>query len=212
MVRKMKKNVNEKRYPNINEAAAFKIAFIPMLYAYDDISCDQYEEELCKQCHYAKQKTDFLTPKGPAGKMHRAILDTYHYGVNEEIRDLLIENFEDITEEDFRPCRTKQGEIVFWQIEPRHVMFPMAKELEYVKRKECGVCGRIQYWVKEYTNELGNSYYYITKEALADLHSLNESYEKYVFGIPEWVVTREVYEFLTERYPRMEFAPMFLKK
>ncbi len=32
MVRKMKKNVNEKRYPNINEAVAFKIAFIPMLY------------------------------------------------------------------------------------------------------------------------------------------------------------------------------------
>ena len=29
--------------------------------------------------------------------------------------------------------------------------------------------------------------------------------------LPEWVVSRRVYEFLTSKYPRMNFEPMFLK-
>lgn len=99
-------NVNEKRYPNISEAVAFRIAFAPMAYSYGDIGWDD----------------------------------------------------------------------------------------------------------KEYINENGYPYSFITKEVLDDLHDLNVTYEKYEMYLPYWVVSRRVYDFLIKRYPRMNFEPIFLNE
>ena len=103
-------NVNEKRYPNISEAVAFRIAFAPMAYSYGDIGWDDIERYVCGSCGLTEQYADFLAPK-TSFKKKFAILDTYHYGVNADIRNELIENF-DVTEDDFRPCRNKVGDIV----------------------------------------------------------------------------------------------------
>lgn len=82
-----------------------------MAYSYGDIGWDDIERYVCGSCGLTEQYADFLAPK-TSFKKKFAILDTYHYGVNADIRNELIENF-DVTEDDFRPCRNKVGDIVF---------------------------------------------------------------------------------------------------
>lgn len=202
-------NVNEKRYPNISEAVAFRIAFAHMAYSYGDVGWDKIERYVCEHCGLTEQYADFLAPKSTF-KKEFAILDTYHYGVSANIRKELIENF-DVTEDDFRPCRNKTGDIVFYQITPVHTMLPLTSVNRTRPLKPCKKCGSIQYREKEYKNKNGYPYSFITQEVLNDLHDLNVTYEKYEMHLPYWVVSRRVYDFLIERYPRMNFQPIFLR-
>lgn len=202
-------NVNEKRYPNIAEAVAFRIAFAPMAYTYDDVGWDEYERGVCERCGFPEQYADFIASKSTF-KKEFAILDSYHFGVSANIRKELIENF-DVTEDDFRPCRNKTGDIVFYQITPVHTMLPMQTVNRIRQLKPCKKCGRVQYREKEYNNKNGYPYRYITKEVLDNLHDLNETYEKFEMFLPNWVVSRRVYDFLIQRYPRMNFEPYYLK-
>lgn len=202
-------NVNEKRYPNISEAVAFRIAFAHMAYSYGDVGWDKIERYVCEHCGLTEQYADFLAPKSTF-KKEFAILDTYHYGVSANIRKELIENF-DVTEDDFRPCRNKTGDIVFYQITPVHTMLPLTSVNRTRPLKPCKKCGSIQYREKEYKNKNGYPYSFITQEVLDDLHDLNVTYEKYEMYLPYWVVSRRVYDFLIERYSRMNFEPIFLR-
>lgn len=202
-------NVNEKRYPNISKAVAFRIAFAPMLYTYDDISWYDYNEYVCPKCGLSIQTNDFLAPKSEI-KKEFAILDNLHYGVSINIRNALIENF-DISENDFRPIRNKPGEIIFYQITPDHKMLPMTSVNQTKPLKLCKKCGSVEYREKEYKNKDGWPYSYITREVLDDLHDLNETSEKFEMFLPKWIVSRRVYDFLIERFPRMNFHPLFLK-
>lgn len=203
-------NINENRYPNIAEAVAFRIAFAPVICSYGNVGWDEIEEVACSRCGKMRQIGDFLAPKNACQKDF-AILDTYHYGFSVEIHDLLIENF-DITEEDFRPVRNKVGDIVFYQIAPRHILPPIESVNRYRKLKPCSKCGSVQYRSKPYETKEGWQYHYITKEALDDMHDLNESFERFNMHLPYWIVSRHVYDFLIKRYPRMFFQPMFLKE
>jgi len=203
-------NINERRYPNIEEAVAFRIAFSPMLYSYGDTNWYDIEEVVCSRCGITHQVSDFLAPKS-ACKKEYAILDTYHYGVSNSIREALISNF-DITNEDFRPIRNKTGEIVFYQIEPCHTMLPVMGINRIRELKPCKKCGSIQYRENKYKNERGNPYAYINAEILNDLSDLNVSFEKYEMFLPWYVVSRRVYDFLSCQYPRMTFIPLFLKR
>lgn len=202
-------NVNEKSYPNISEAVAFRIAFAHMAYSYGDVGWDKIERYVCEHCGLTEQYADFLAPKSTF-KKEFAILDTYHYGVSANIRKELIENF-DVTEDDFRPCRNKTGDIVFYQITPVHTMLPLTSVNRTRPLKPCKKCGSIQYREKEYKNKNGYPYSFITQEVLDDLHDLNVTYEKYEMYLPYWVVSRRVYDFLIERYSRMNFEPIFLR-
>lgn len=203
-------NVHEKRYPNIDKAVAFRIAFVPMAYTYGDVGWDEIERYVCEHCGLTEQYADYIAPKSTF-KKEFAILDTYHYGISANIRRELIENF-DVTEEDFRPCRNKIGDIVFYQITPCHTMLPLKSVNRTRALKPCKKCGSIQYREKEYKNKQGYPYSYITQEVLDDLHDLNVTYEKFEMFLPAWVVSRRVYDFLIKRYPRMNFEPIFLKK
>lgn len=202
-------NVNEKRYPNISKAVAFRIAFAPMIYTYDDIGWYDYNKEICPKCGDSVQTGDFLTPKSRI-KKEFAILDNYHYGVSIKIRDALIENF-DIADNDFRPIRNKQMDIVFYQITPSHKIISMKSVNQTRSLKPCRECGSVQYREKEYKNKDGWPYSYISKEALSHLHDLNETSERFEMFMPKWIVSRRVYDYLIERYPRMNFQPIFLK-
>lgn len=205
------KNINEKRYPNVDEAVAFEIAFAQMVYAYGDQGAEDMFDE-CPKCWNRKEQTDdFLAPKSACEKFDGAILDVLYYGVSEKVKNDLIEKF-DITEDDFRPCRNKTGDIVFYQIAPTHTMLPLAGPLKYRLLKPCPVCGAAQYRRKEYKNKDGWEYNYITQEALDDLHDLNVTYEHFHRYYPEWVVSRRVFEYFSENYPRLVFRPLFLKK
>jgi hypothetical protein len=77
--------------------------------------------------------------------------------------------------------------------------------------KPCRECGSVQFREKVYKNKNGWPYSYISKEVLDDLHDLNETSEKFEMFMPKWIVSRRVYDYLTERFPRMNFQPVFLK-
>ena len=68
----------------------------------------------------------------------------------------------------------------------------------------------MQHRIKTYKNKQGLEYYYISKEALEDMHDINETYERFNIFIPEFIVSRRVYDYLIEIYPRMRFIPLFL--
>lgn len=201
-------NRMEKRYDNLSEAVAFQIAFEFMVYQYGDMNWYDVYEETCTTCGVYRQYEDFMAPKSSCKKDY-AILDTCYYGVSEEIMRGLVENF-DITEEDFRPIRNKTGNIVFYQITPQHTMLPIKSVNRIKALKPCRKCGSVQHRMKTYKNKKDAEYYYITKEALEDLHDINETYEKFNIFIPEVIVSRRVYDYLIEKYPRMRFFPLFL--
>ena len=204
------KNIHEGKYPNMDEAVAFRVAFAPVICSYGSVGWDEIERCSCTTCGMYTQFSDFLAPKTACQKKDGAILDTYHYGVSIAIREELMRRF-DIVEQDFRPVRNKVGDIVFYQLTPRHIMKPIAEVNRFRKLLPCRRCGSIQYREKEYTNKGGYPYRFITEEALADLCDLNRTFEEFEMHLPSWVVSKRVYEFFSEHYPRLQFQPMFLK-
>lgn len=202
-------NINEKRYPNISKAVAFRIAFTNVLCGYGNVGFDEIEKEICSLCGYSEQIADFLVPKS-AIKKEYSILATYHYGVSINIRDILIDNF-NITDDDFRPIRNKTGDVVYYQISPMHTMLPIISQNRIRKLSPCKCCGSIQYREKEYLNENGFPFSFISQEGLLDLHDVNKTFEEFDMFLPKWVVSRRVYDFLISKYPRMNFEPIFLK-
>lgn len=200
----------EKLYKNIQDAKAFQISFTNFIYTYDDIAMIEYEETTCEHCGKSYQKKDLLVPKANC-KKPCGILDSYDFGVSPELRDDLIRLF-DITEKDFRPIRTKKGEIVYYQITPQHTMLPLKKENNWRARKPCPQCGSFYYSDSNFLNENGEDYFYISQEALDDMHGLNITYENFSrFYTPKVVISRRVYDYLVKRYPRTHYFPFFLK-
>ena len=62
----------------------------------------------------------FLAPKTSC-KKNFGILHNLEFGVSEQIRNELLSEF-DIQEEDFREVCNKKGDVVYWQITPRHII------------------------------------------------------------------------------------------
>lgn len=203
------KNINEKLYDNLSKAVAFEINFNHMIYSYGDVGWDDWESVVCTCCGKTIQHADFLAPKGNCKKDY-GILASYHFGVRDNLKNELIENFE-ITEADFRPVRNKKGEVVYYQITPQHTMPPIFSVNRMRQLKPCRKCGSIQFREKQYENKVGEFYAYITEEALAGIHDLNVTYEQFDCYMPKYVVSKRVYEYLILKYPRMNFRPFFLK-
>lgn len=196
-------------YDNIDEAKAFQLSFTNFVYFYDSVSEMDFLEVLCEKCDNCIQVSDYLVPssncKKPCGILH-----SLEFGVNEELRNELIANF-DIDEDDFRPIRNKKKEIVYYQIVPKHVMLPIHEKNGWRPKKPCPKCGSVRYKDNDFENEKGEPFYYISKEALDDMHDLNVTYERFDFHMPLFIISRRVYDFLVERYPRLHFFPLFLK-
>lgn len=198
-----------KKWNNLDEAVAFAISFAFMVYTYDDIALyDNYER--CPHCPKKVQIKDFLAPKRNC-KKEFAILSSLDYGVSISIKEQLIENF-DISENDFRPVKTKAGEIVYYQITPQHIMKPIASVNPWEPHPQCSICGSVWHTTKEMENGKGEEYYHITEEALADLKDINVTYERLECFYPLNIVSRRVFDYLIERYPRIRFKPLFLKR
>ena len=200
----------DKLYANIDDAKAFELSFTNFAYFYDSVSTWDFHTEICSKCRRTVQSQDYLAPKSSC-KKDTSILHSLEFGVSPALRAQLIELF-DITETDFRPVRNRQGEIVYYQITPQHVMLPMYRENEWIPQEPCPQCGAIQYARHDYENEKRETYHYISKEALEDMHDLNVTYEHFNWGRPICVISRRVYDYLTEQYPRTHYFPFFLKE
>ena len=201
-------NKNEKRYDNLSEAVAFQIAFDFMIYTYGDVGWYDIFEITCTTCRKERQYADNLVPKSSCKKEYGRF-DILYYGVSEIIKNNLIDNF-DITEKDFRPVRNKKGDIVFYQITPQHTLLPIKSVNKIKELTPCRKCGEIQYRITEYQNEKGEEYYYISKDALNNMKDINITHERFDCYMPRFIVSRRVYDYLIEKYPRMRFIPLFL--
>lgn len=199
----------DRLYDNLDEAKAFEISFTNFVHCYDDTCYMDFAECVCEVCDRTIQTKDFLVPKANCKKPY-GILSSLDMGVNQELRDELIERF-DVTENDFRPVRNKRGEIVFYQITPQHVMLPIAKENGWNQLPACPKCGAVRYASHEYENEKGEFYYNISQEALRDIHDFNITCELLECYRPMYVISRRVYDFLIKKYPRTHYFPLFLK-
>ncbi len=208
----MKKFMDSKWGKRIEEVVAFEINFDFMIYGYDDKCPDDYYEEICSRCGKEIQIKDYEAPRSSC-KREYGILDILHFGVNEELKTVLIENQNfNITENDFRPIRNKKGNIVYYQITPEHTMLPISNVNPWRKLKNCKKCGNVQYRRKEMYNDKDEEYYFTSREALDEMHDINITYEHFQMYYPLVVVSRRVYDFLSDKYPRMKFRPFFLKE
>ena len=197
----------ERLYDDLDEAKAFEISFTNFVYFYDDVGPSDFVIRPCEKCRREVQIRDYLAPKASC-KKDTGILHSFECGVSPGLRDELIANF-DVTEDDFRPVRTKKGEIVYYQITPQHVMKPINEVNNWLPKEPCPQCGWVQYQHSEheFRNAKKEEYFYITQEALDDLHDFNVTYERFVWGRPMCIISRRVYDFLTERYPRTHYKP-----
>lgn len=203
------KKLMDRLYDNLDEAKAFSLSFTNFAYFYDDLSPWDCHTRICETCGKTIQSRDYLAPKASC-KKPTSILHSLEFGVSPELRDDLIAKF-DITEDDFRPVRTKRGDIVYYQITPRHVMLPIHQENEWIPKDPCPQCGSIQFSFHDFVNEKNQDFHYISQAAVDDLHDLNVTFECFRFYMPEYVISRRVYDYLVDRFPRTHYFPFFLK-
>lgn len=199
----------DRLYDNLDEAKAFALSFTNFVYFYDDVYWGDFQTKVCEKCKRRVQYKDYLVPKANC-KKPTGILHTYEFGVSQELRDELIARF-DITEADFRPIRSKKGEIVYYQITPQNVMLPIYEENGWIPKEPCPQCGSLQYHPHDFENEKGEFYYYISQSALNGMKDLNVTDERFGLHTPIFVISRRVYDFLTERYPRTHYVPFFIQ-
>lgn len=200
----------ERLYDNLDEAKAFALSFTNFAYYYDDEARDDFWTVLCEKCGKAIQTRDYLCPRSSC-KKPTSILHSLEFGVSPELRDDLIAQF-DVTQEDFRPIRSKRGELVYYQITPQHVMLPLHEENEWPILQQCAECGCVLYDRPEKYNEKGEEFFLISQAALDDMHDFNITYESFRRHYPLFVISRRVYDYLTEHYPRTHYFPFFLKE
>ena len=122
--------------------------------------------------------------------------------------------------EDFLEVKDKRGEVVAYQIQPQHLITGFAMDNNMRLVDKCINCGLKRY---EYDMEP----FYISEELLKQLHGLNRTtevtgpvIEKYdenqkekVYSLvePWYIINKEVFTLLHEKYPRMQFIPIFKK-
>lgn len=199
-----------KLYDNLADAKAFALSFTNFAYFYDDLANEDSYTVVCDACHKEIQSSDYLMPRSSA-KKPTAILHSCEFGVSPELRDMLIERF-DIAEKDFRPVRSKKNDIVYYQITPQHIMLPLHDANGWSVMSICAQCGNIRFDRCPERNSQKEPYYYITQEALDDMHDLNITFEHFHRDYPLFIISRRVYDFLIEHYPRTHYFPFFLKK
>lgn len=196
-------------YDNINEAKAFALSFTNFAYFYDDLEDTDTHKLVCEHCYREVQYADYRMPKSSA-KKDTAILHSLEPGVSPALRDELIAKF-DVTEADFRPVRTKKDEIIYYQITPQHTLLPLHEVNMWPILSRCANCGNVRYNDIPKKNKKNESYHYITPEALTDMHDLNVTFEHFHRDYPLYVISRRLFDFLIERYPRTHYYPFFLK-
>lgn len=197
-------------YDNLHVASAFALSFTNFAYFYDDLEDTDTHNVVCEECYKEIQFADYRMPRSSA-KKDTAILHSLEPGISPALRDELIARF-DVTEADFRPVRTKKDEIVYYQITPQHVMLPLHETNNWPILECCPQCGSVLYDRPRMENANGEPYFFISCEALEDMRDLNVTFERFRRHFPLFVISRRLYDFLIERYPRTHYFPFFLKE
>ncbi len=201
----------EKKWGNCSKAVAYQFNFVKLVYRY---SADCYDDyfHLCPKCkNEIKQKKDYEYPKSsfPKNKDYY-LLDTYDSGVSEKLKNDMLEF--GIAESNFRPIYSrKHNEILGYLVTPKN-MLPSITE-NNVERQifYCKHCKTKKFEVDDSYfdayNRLGYPVY-ISKEAFDKMEHINCLDGE--VGSYTVIVSLELYNYLIEKYPRLECRPVFL--
>lgn len=200
----------EKNWGDCSKAIAYNLNFVQMCYRPDNARRTEYFNIICDACENEEQIKDFEFRKSDFSKEDYFILDYYCYGVSEKLKDHMIEF--GLTEENFRPIYTrKHDRILGYQIITDNVLPPTFEVNGKYEFSSCKACNHKTYEVYDEidgTKAYGGLGYpvFLTQEAAEKLEHINCLYE----DNDDILISCELYDFLIERYPRLECRPVFL--
>lgn len=205
------KTYAEKKWGDCSKAVAYQFNFVKLVYRY---SADCYDDYLylCSKCkNEIKQKKDYEYPKSsfPKNKDYY-LLDTYDSGVSEKLRNDMIEF--GISEENFRPVYPRNhSEILGYQVTPKNMLPSITENNAEKQIFYCEHCKTKKFEVDDSYfdtyNRLGCPVY-ISKEAFNKMEHINCLDGE--MGSYTVIISLELYNYLIEKYPRLECRPVFL--
>lgn len=201
----------EKKWGDCSKAVAYQFNFVKLVYGY---SADCYDDYfyLCPKCkNEVEQKKDYEYPKSsfPKNKDYY-LLDTYDSGVSEKLRNDMIEF--GIAESNFRPIYSrKHSEILGYQVTPQNKLLSITENNAEKQIFYCEHCKTKKFEVDDSYfdtyNRLGCPVY-ISKEAFDKMEHINCLDGE--IGSYTVIISLELYNYLIEKYPRLECRPVFL--
>lgn len=205
------KTFAEKTWGDCSKAVAYQFNFVKLVYRH---SADCYDDYfyLCSKCkNEIKQKKDYEYPKSsfPKNKDYY-LFDTYDSGVSEKLRNDMIEF--GISEKNFRPVYPRNhSEILGYQVTPKNMLPSITENNAEKQIFYCKHCKTKKF-------EVDDSYFdtynrvgcpvYISKEAFDKMEHINCLDGE--IGSYTVIISLELYNYLIEKYPRLECRPVFL--
>lgn len=199
----------EKKWGNCNNAVAYQFNFIQFCYGYETDCYDDYYS-LCDKCGYAiNQKKDYEFPKSGFSKKDYYILDTYDYGVSTGLMQYMVDF--GVSKDNFRPIFTRTHNIILgYQVTPMYTLNSISELNKGKRQLKCKYCQRCEYEFPEnLTAYKGLGYpIYISEKTLEEIetHHITKTFE-YKEDV---IISLELYEYLLNRYPKIECRPVFL--
>lgn len=204
------KTYAEKKWGDCSKAVAYSLNFVQMCYSPDNVSWSEYYTTICDECQCKIQSKNFEYRKSDFSKKDYFILDYYCYGVSENLKKDMI--CFGLSEDNFRPIYTrKHDQILGYQIVADNILPSTIEVNGKYTFSECKKCNHKTFEVfdklqgtKAY-NGLGYPVF-ITEEAEKELKHINCLYE----NKNKIIISCQLYNYLIERYPRLECRPVFL--
>lgn len=203
------KTYAEKNWGDCSKAVAYNLNFTQMCYSPGNVPRSEFFKIVCDTCHREEQYKDFEYRKSDFSKKDYFILDYLCYGVSEELKDDMIAF--GLNESNFRPIYTRNSDVVLgYQIVSDNVLPDSTEVNGKYKFSECEACHNVCYELCDdmrSTEAYGGLGYpvFLTDEACEKLKHINCLYE----DNDEIIISCELYEFLIEKYPRLECRPVF---
>lgn len=201
----------EKKWGDCSKAVAYQFNFVKLVYRY---SADCYDDYfyLCPKCkNEVEQKKDYEYPKSsfPKNKDYY-LLDTYDSGVSEKLKNDMLEF--GIAESNFRPIYSrKHNEILGYQVTPKNMLLSITENNAERQIFYCEHCKTKKFEVDDSYfdayNRLGYPVY-ISKEAFDKMEHINCLDGE--VGSYTVIISLELYNYLIEKYPRLECRPVFI--
>ncbi len=207
----------EKNWGDCSKAVAYELNFVGQCLGYDNDNDDAFVED-CTCGLKTHQEKDLKCPKSGVLKKDYFVFYNGESCVSEKLKDNML--LFGITEDFFRPIKTKTEQVVGYQIVPK-VVLPHIYHLNDTRVIfTCPKCGEKKFEVMYYggdydiDGDFDNRAYkgigypeYISEEALKVINR-----EKIVRTKENanTIISLDLYSYLIKNYPRLECRPVFL--
>lgn len=201
----------EKKWGNCEKAVAYQFNFVKLCYGYSNDCYNDYFY-LCSKCgRPIKQKKDLECPKSsfPKNKDYY-LLFTYDSGISKKLRNDMLDF--GIEKDNFRPVYARNhNDILGYQVTPKNMLPSITANNAEKQTFYCKKCGVKEFECDDYYFETYNRLgcpVYISKEALNKMKHINCLDGE--VGSYTVIISLELYNYLIEKYPRLECRPVFL--